>query len=66
MPVVATMGCAKKALYVKVWRRGVGRQRNRLVDNELTTQTPCAKPSCKVGAGGALAQGVSGTDIGMS
>jgi hypothetical protein len=41
------------------WRRGVGRQRNGLVDNELTRLTPCAKPSCKVGAGGALAQGIA-------
>src|SRR6516165_8545638 len=58
IPVVARKGCAKRPAMKKVGAGGVGRQCNRLVDNELTRQTPCAKPSCKVGAGGALAQGI--------
>src|SRR6516162_9177530 len=58
-PVVATKGCASWPSMKKVGAGGVGRQRNGLVDNELTRLTPCAKPSCKVGAGGALAQGIA-------
>jgi hypothetical protein len=65
VPFVATKGCASCPLYEKGWRRGVGRQRNRLVDNELTRQTPAPNPLANLAQGG-LGAGDSGTDIGMS
>ena len=64
MPVVSTKGCASCPLYEKSWRRGVGLQRNRLVDNELTRQTPAPNPLAKLAQGGAGA-GDSGTDTDM-
>src|SRR6516162_8380094 len=52
MPVGATKGCASCPLYEKGWRRGVGRQRNRLVDNELTRQTPAPNLLANLAQGG--------------
>ena len=57
--------CASCPLYEKVGVGGVGRQRNRLVDNELTRQTPAPNHLANLAQGG-LGAGDSGTDIGMS
>src|SRR6516162_8232654 len=52
MPVAATKGCASCSPYEKSWRRGVVWQRNRLVDNELTRQTPAPNPLANLAQGG--------------
>jgi hypothetical protein len=59
-------GCANCRSMKKVGAGVLGRQRNRFICNELTRQTPCAKPFCKVGAGGSLGAGGRGVgcDVG--
>ena len=65
VPVVATKGCTSCPLYKKVGAGGVGPQRNRLVDNELTRQPPAPNPLANLAQGG-LGAGHSGTGIGIS
>src|SRR6516164_4622494 len=66
MPVVATKGCASCPLHEKSWRRGVGRQRNRLADNELTLQTPAPNPLANLAQGGLGASLVYTSPEGLS